>query len=312
MSFSTEVKEEVAILNFSYIEDMVFLSGFVRNNGYKSLDEIIVTNENLKVIRKIFSLFKELFDISPVVSQIGKAKFNSKVIYQLHIHQKVPQILESLMISENGEFLLVPKDYFVDSEDLKRSYLRGIFLASGSVNDPKTSSYHLEFFLDTLEESNFLIKLLKYFLIPAKVINREKGFMVYVKESEKIADFLRVISANRAVMYYEDIRIYRDHKNMTNRLNNCEQANVDKIVLTAQKQIADINYIVDNMGFDFMPDKLKDIAAYRLKYPDVSFQELSEIISYETGIVITKSGLSHRLKKIKELADSLRNNDKII
>ena len=125
--------------------------------------------------------------------------------------------------------------------------------------------------------------------------------MVYIKEAEKIGDFLRIISANQAVLYFEDIRIYRDHKNMTNRLNNCEQANMDKVVGTATKQIEDIEYLRDNIGLDLLDDKTREVVDYRLKYPESSLLELSEIISYETGKSITKSGLNHRFRKIKDM-----------
>ena len=126
--------------------------------------------------------------------------------------------------------------------------------------------------------------------------------MVYVKESEKIGDFLRLISANVALLYFEDIRIYRDHKNMTNRLNNCEQANVDKIVSSAQKQLNDIKKLEDVIGFDLLDEKLQEVIVYRKKYPDVSLNDLSIIMTEETNKTITKSGLNHRFRKIQEMA----------
>ena len=129
--------------------------------------------------------------------------------------------------------------------------------------------------------------------------------MVYIKESEKIADFLRLISTTNALFYYEDFRIYRDHKNMTNRLNNCEQANVDKMIQASTNQINEIKKIKEKEVFDLLDDKLKEVCIYREKYPDVSLQELSEIISIETNKKITKSGLNHRLKKISEFAKKL-------
>ena len=130
--------------------------------------------------------------------------------------------------------------------------------------------------------------------------------MVYLKEAEKIGDFLRIINANQAVLYYEDIRIYRDHKNMTNRLNNCEQANIDKIIETANKQLNDIEYLKNNLGLELLDDKSRELIEYREKYPEASLQELSEIITYETGKNITKSGLNHRFRKIKELVNKMK------
>jgi len=130
--------------------------------------------------------------------------------------------------------------------------------------------------------------------------------MVYIKEAEKIGDFLRIINAYNAVLYYEDIRIYRDHKNMTNRLNNCEQANVDKIVMSASKQVNDIEKIKKECGLDVLDEKVRIVAEYRLKYKEASLLELSEIISIETGTPITKSGINHRMKKIEEIANRIK------
>ena len=133
--------------------------------------------------------------------------------------------------------------------------------------------------------------------------------MVYIKEAEKISDFLRIIKAYNGVMYFEDIRIYRDHKNMTNRLNNCEQANMDKVFLTSSNQIKDIDKLKELGLYDELDSKLKKVIDYRLKYPESSLQELSEIITSE-GEKITKSGLNHRFRKIKELIDNYKNNKK--
>ena len=133
--------------------------------------------------------------------------------------------------------------------------------------------------------------------------------MIYIKEAEKIGDFLRIINASNAVMYYEDIRIYRDHKNMTNRLNNMEQANVDKIINTALKQVDDINIILNNGGLGLLDEKEQIVAQYRLKYNEASLLELSEIISYETNNPISKSGVNHRMKKIQNLANRIREKE---
>ena len=133
--------------------------------------------------------------------------------------------------------------------------------------------------------------------------------MIYIKEAEKIGDFLRIINATNAVFYFEDIRIYRDHKNMTNRLNNCEQANVDRVIETANNQIKDIEILEKNDAVDLLDDKVKQVLKYRKKYPEVSLTELSEIITIETGNSITKSGIYHRMKKITELAKKLKEKN---
>ena len=186
-----------------------------------------------------------------------------------------------------------------------RAYLRGLFLIKGSINDPQKSRYHLEFTVDNLDYAKFIIKLLKQYYINAKTVTRENNFMIYVKEAEKISDFLKIIGASKAVLYFEDIRIYRDNANMVNRLNNCEQANVDKIINTAYEQVKAIERIEKYASLDILSDKEKEVAIYRKKYPDVSLAELSEIMSVETDKKITKSGVYHRLNKIKEVADKM-------
>ena len=301
MSFTTEIKNEICSNDYSRLENICLLSGFLRNNISVSDDSFVVVSENPKVVRKIFSLFKELFDINPCISYLKGNSFN-KSYYNIAVSDKVSSILSSLMVCDNGVMFPSVPSYFLDDEDLKRAYLRGVFLAKGSINDPKKSRYHMEFLVDRSDEAYFLCSLLLYFGISAKVIPRDKGYMTYVKEAEKIGDFLRIVSANNAIFYYEDIRIYRDHKNMTNRLNNCEQANVDKIIDASSKQIEDINIIVDKLGLSLIDEKLRDVISYRLKYPEVSLGELSEIISYETGKPLTKSGLSHRFRKIHKIA----------
>ena len=129
--------------------------------------------------------------------------------------------------------------------------------------------------------------------------------MIYIKEAEKIGDFLRLIGTTKALLYYEDIRIFRDHVNMTNRLNNCEQANVERIIKTADDQIKDIE-LIKKHGLELLSEKEQIAASYRLKYKDASLQELSEIISLETNQKITKPGLHHRFDKIKKLAQKLK------
>ena len=310
MSFTTEIKNEICSNDYSKLENICLLSGYIRNNATVEDNKIVILSENLKVVRKVFSLFKELFDVSPSYSQIRGNNLSKKSHYNIYIADKLDLILRSLMYyDDNNELLSVPSDYFLDSDDLKRAYLRGAFLAKGSINDPKKSRYHLEFLVDTSYEADYIMGLLNYFDLHSKVISRDKGYMTYVKEAEKIGDFLRIVSANNAILYYEDIRIYRDHKNMTNRLNNMEQANVDKTINASREQLEDINLIKDKIGLDALNDKLKDVIIYREKYPEVSLSELSEIISSELDKKITKSGLSHRFRKIKEIADRLREND---
>lgn len=311
MSFSTEIKNELCSLKLSRVENISFLSGFVRNTKLENVDKISLFTENPKIVRYLYILFKEIYGVSPLIEKGKSNNFNKNIYYNLIINENVNFILKDIMvIDDNNNFVMTPKSYIIDSEELKRAYLRGVFLSCGSINDPKKLGYHMEFFINNKGEANFVSQLLDDFYINNKVLARENNYMVYVKEAEKIGDFLRIISANVSLLYFEDIRIYRDHKNMTNRLNNCEQANVDKIVATAQKQIEDIDTIINTIGFDLIDEKLKDVIVYRKKYPDVSLNDLSIIMSEETGKPITKSGLNHRLRKIQEMSKRINDNQK--
>ena len=309
MSFTTNIKNEISKIKNTKLESIAELSGFIRNNGYYEDSIINMVTENATVAKRIYTLIKDIYDVYCEIETRKGTNFSKNNLYLMTLEEKSEFILKDLsVIDQNEQLLDRPASYIIDSEEEVRAYLRGCFLAKGSINDPKTSRYHLEFLIDSKEEANFIKDLLNNFYLNSKVLTREKGYMVYLKEAEKIGDFLRIISANQAVLYYEDIRIYRDHKNMANRLNNCEQANIDKIIETASKQLEDINYLKENLGIELLDDKTKEVINYREKYPEASLLELSEIISYETGKSITKSGLNHRFRKIKELVSRMKEN----
>ena len=307
MSFTSIVKDEVSRLDTSKLENLSELSAILRVAGTFN-NTINITVENNTVARRIFKLIKSVYSISASITVRNK-KLGRGFTYILTISENQKEILNDLSILENNKYLSIPKEYMVSDEEQIRAYLRGVFITAGSVNDPKTSRYHLEFVLDTKEFSEFINKLLNEYDLNSKIIKREKKYTVYIKEAEKISDFLRVIKAFSAVMYFEDIRIYRDHKNMTNRLNNCEQANVDKIFLTASKQIKLIEKLYELDMVDLLDEKLKEVIEYRMKYKESSLQELADIISVETGVEITKSGLNHRFRKLKELLEKIEKTN---
>ena len=300
MSFTSTVKEEITRLENNKLEYIAELSSIVRNNATIN-EEIIITVENNAVARRIYKLIKSIYDVTPNITIRKRYNFNTNLSYILKIKTKKDIILKDLSIVIDGIYQNIPKNYIINDEECLRAYLRGLFIATGSVNDPKTSRYHLEFIVDNLEYAEYISTLLNKFYLNSKVIKREKNYMVYVKEAEKISDFLRIINSYNGVMYFEDIRIYRDHKNMTNRLNNCEQANIDKIFLTAARQLQDIEVLKENDMLDVLDEKLLEVIKYREEYPESSLQELSEIMSNELGYEITKSGLNHRFRKIKEI-----------
>lgn len=311
MSFTSEIKNETSMLCLTQSEKIAELSAFIRSNGKIFDNYIELYTENIKIAKRMFSFIKDLYNINCEIENRSNQLFTKKNIYYVYIKEKKKMILEDLSIlDQKGEYLETVSQYIVGSLDEIKAYIRGSFYARGSINDPKTSQYHLEFLYDNKFEAVFIQRLLNEFELNAKILMREKKYMVYIKDSDDISDFLKLIGASQGVMYYENIRALKEQKNITNRLNNCEQANTDKILMSSNEQIKDINLIVEKLGEEFLDEKLLEAANYRCKYPESSLLELSEIMSMETGKNITKSGLNHRFRKIKEIASKLRDSDK--
>ena len=283
MTFTANVKNELCTLETRPIEILSELSAIIRNS-YKDQTIIKIITENILVAERIYRLINLEYNISPQIIVRKGYNYNKNYLYILEI-KEVDMICRDLNIEE------VPKEYLVADEEQIKAYLRGLFLIKGSVNDPQKSRYHLELSVDKEDYARFVLKILSQYNINAKVIARDNNYMIYLKEAEKISDFLKLIGASKAVLYFEDIRIYRDHANMVNRLNNCEQANVDKIINTSYEQIKAIEKIEKNVGLDILNEGEKVVALYRKKYSEVSLVELSEIITLETGHKITKSGV---------------------
>ena len=307
MSFTSKIKEEISSIKNTKSETIAELSGFIRNNGYY-LDKIMVlTTENEKTVERMRSFIKDLYDYDVEIQVIDNLNFSKKDLYSITFEKIQDKVLkDTAYIDDKGNEIKTPPTYIVGGNEEIRAYLRGTFLSCGSINDPKTSRYHMELLIEKPEEAVFVQKLINIFDLNSKILNREKGYMIYIKEAEKISDFIKIIGANNSVLYFENERVIRDKKNQTNRLNNMEQANMDKIIQTATTQLEEIELIERLGSVELLDDKAKEALEYRKKYPEVSLKELAEIISVETGKTITKSGLNHRLRKIKELAKRLR------
>ena len=303
MSFTGTVKNEMTTLKITETAKIALISGFFRNNYQIIKDSITISSENESVIAYLKELLGSYEEISYSEELLDNNNFSKNKLKALVITKGDSFIKETFCIDNE----VVPS-YLVELDDEVRGYLKGVFLSSGSINDPKTSRYHLEFLIERSEEAVFVQKLLNTYSLNAKLLSRDKGFMLYIKEADKISDFLKIIGASKAVLYYEEIRVYRDAKNKTNRLNNCEQANMDRVIDSAMEQLNYIKILEDNMAIELLDDKTKEALEYRKKYQEASLKELSEIISLETGKKITKSGLNHRFRKIKELALKFLDN----
>jgi len=291
MTFTTRIKDEITKDFPNDIERRIVLLSYLK---YSSVIEkkITVLIENASVARYIFKLLKSVYNININLTIRTQKRFKIKKIFILSITDKVDLIkneirdLDNIINSSNEEI---------------SAYLKGAFLSSGSVNDPSKSKYHLEFLINDESDSNLINSLLNSLRFNSKIIRRDKGYMVYIKASEEISDFIKMLGAMNSLFYYEDIRIYRDHKNMVNRLNNCEQANIEKSMKTCQEQLNNIKYLKEKDMLELLDDKIKLVMSYREKYPETTMNELAYIISMETETSITKSCINHYFRKIKEL-----------
>ena len=260
MSFTVQIKEEISNSERTKSERLAGLSGYIRNNATINKNKITMTTENKLILDRVVEGIKDFYNTNSKIDVIKNLNFSKKELYQITIKDNLNEILKDLCIlDENGKYIETVPNYIVGGNEEIRGYLRGVFAATGSINDPKTSRYHMELLIKEPEEAVFVQKLLNIFDLNAKILNRDKGYMIYIKDSEKISDFLKILGANKAVMYYEDVRVYRDKKNKTNRLNNCEQANMDKVIQTANEQLEDIEIIEDNDGLVLLDDKVREV-----------------------------------------------------
>jgi len=309
MSFTSVVKNELINNNSSKAESIAELSALFNLIAVTDDNKIKISTENAGLARHIYTLIKNIYNITPLTTI--RKHHPKHYLYIVEVYDLDYMIRGdlSLVNESTKEPRLIPGDYLISDEETKRAYLRGLFLAKGSVNDPKTARYHLELMIEDNKQAKFICGLLNEFNLNAKITKRPQGYTIYIKEAEKISDLLRIIDASNAVLYFEDIRIYRDHKNMTNRLNNMEQANIEKMMEASNLVIKDIEYLKETKSFVLLSDDVKETAEYKLKYPDTSLAELSAIISYETAIEVSKSGINHRLRKVRDLACKLRDKE---
>lgn len=303
MTFSTKMKEEITQNPINRIAMHSELSAIIRYDAKIAKNFISLTFENAAVARRVYKDLKELFNVNINIIVRNQKRFRVKQIYILEIKEKSEEILESLYIFENGKRIDMNFDYLEDFEN-RVAYIRGAFLVTGSINDPSMSGYHLEFVLTTKKDALFIQKCLLSLNLEAKVLKRANRYMVYMKTSEMISDLIKAFESTNSLFYFEDIRIYRDHKNMVNRLNNCEIANQGKTTTTGMKQVEIIDYLKQQDLVDLLDEKTKIVLEYRQKYPESSYLELAEIISMETGYSIGKSGINHHFIKMKKLKET--------
>lgn len=312
MSFSSKVKCELSLhfgngrhCNIAEIAAFVNICGQIAAFGDGFC--LKIQTENFAVAKKCFTLLRNTFNINVDVSIRSNRKKRKTKVYTLLMREarQVEAVLlaTGVLLGEQGQRRLKKRIYppVVNSICCRRAYIRSAFLAAGSVNDPK-KNYHLEFVLADRETAGQLQGLINSFRLDAKVVERKEHFVVYLKEGEQIVDLLNVMEAPVALMDLENVRIVKEMRNDINRKVNCETANLNKVVGAAVKQLEDIAYIEETIGLSSLSEQLEEVARLRLKYPDTSLKELGSYLAAPVG----KSGVNHRLRKISNIAETLR------
>lgn len=300
MTFTTQIKEEITKEENNNIEDLTSLCTYLKFNATLEEDKMTVMVVNASVARWIFKLLKTNYNVLIKLTTRTMKRFKARNLYILEVKEKLDLIYKDI---DN-----IFKEISTSSDEEKKAFLKGMFLACGSINDPKKNQYHLEFLVKEEEDAKLIDDLLNSLKIKSKVLKRDREYMVYVKSSENISDFIKYLGAFNALFYFEDIRIYKDHKNMVNRLNNCEQANVERTLKSSKVILDNIKYLEDNDLLMLLDDRSKEIIEYKRKYPDTSLGELADIITMETNKSITKSGINHHFRKINALVKKAKEN----
>ena len=313
MSFSSKVKEELSKdCNNPRHCCIAETAAIISMCGKVIFDEkdhvrIEIHTENVTVARKYFTLLKKTYNINTDILIRHSSSLNKSRSYILSVNddETARKILMTCRLMK--PFGVIEEDFsisdslIIQRECCKRAFIRGAFLASGSVSDP-VKTYHFEIVCLSEAKAKQLQMIMETFNINARVIKRRKYFVVYVKDSSQVVDLLNIMGAYNALMDMENVRIVKDMRNNVNRKVNCETANINKTVSAAVKQIEDIRFIQMSSAFDELPESLQEMAELRVRYPEATLAELGQLLDTPVG----KSGVNHRLKKISLFADELR------
>lgn len=310
-SFSQTVKEEITSFEYTNEQYLALLSGFIKTNGVVSISSKKMTlslqTENSKIAKLIYKAILCVFHVSPQFSYSKKMKLDKCVIYHINIYDKVEEILKELQIAD-GFFPLTPKEIL--DNDNARFFISGVFLASGSVNPPTSSSYHLQMVVAKEEDAKFIIKLLNKYKydksMDFKYISRRNKYVVYLKKADQISTFLALVNAPITMLDFVNSRAEKDFINNENRIQICFNANFQKSLLKSSEQIEDINLIKKKYGLVHLSEKEQEIAKARLENPEAPLSNLVTILK-DKNIQISKSGISRIFNKFHDLALTLRN-----
>lgn len=311
MSFSSEVKKELANIEADNCCIKAELYGIIKYKATLKLSQAglgfeIITTSNV-VARRIVQLFKKVYNSLIDIYTAKRTKLDYKTKYILNINNNCFDILKDLKIMNDDYSLNEQINYEILKKDCcKSALIRGLFLVQGSVNNPETDNYHLEVILNNIEDVNYITNILQMVNIHPKMIERSKGYVLYLKKSEQIGDFLNYIGAVNNLFQFEDKRIKKDYNNYVNRIINCDIANEQKAMNSARIQLDNIKFLTENQGLVNLTQRLTDAILLRTTYPDYSLSELSSVSEEVIGKYITKSGLSHCFKDIEILCEEIK------
>lgn len=310
MSFAFDTKSELLNVKADDHCNLAELSALLRIHGNVNLSSEGLSVEfhstNLGVARKVIKNIKELYKVDVEIRSKKQMKLSKNDIYIIIIKYKASQIINELSLMNPMDNIL--DDPLLINECCRRSFLRGAFLASGSINSPKSSSYHLEIHSSSEMDAINITDLLNSFHLKAKTLKRKRGFISYIKDSEKISDFLRVAGAINSLFEFEDERIKRDFVNSITRVMNMDIANQNKTLSAANNQLRSISVLENMTDIAKLSKSMKEAITLRQKYPESSLNELSDHSTELFNKTISKSALNHRFRNINELAEQILKN----
>lgn len=303
MTFTADIKEELIHLSEC---DKPELTAIIKMSGVVGLTDsglsLSITTENAKIARYIYESFENLYRLQPEIKYHNKTNLKKNRVYTVFLENDVDKVLTDLKLAD--AFFSIDTGInpsILEHDEQGQSYLRGAFLASGSVTDPHKGKYQLEFFSVYKDHADDLKSLMNKFMLDAKVFERKNGSITYLQKAEDIMDVLLVMGAMTAKQNFEEIKIFREARNDLNRANNAETANIARTVNASMKTINNLIKIMDTIGLDSLPIELQQLARLRIENPDYSIAQLAEILDPP----LTKSGVNHRLRKLNKIADTL-------
>lgn len=314
MSFASEVKKELlGIKETNEAVEKSLIFGILQNSSElvisKEGTKLVIKSYILPVIQKTMQLIRNMYPVETEIEYGTNQNIHKKRYYYLTIKGKIQQLMIDFSLMPFDT--IHPQHPFLKDENQKSAFIRGLFIARGSINDPRKNCYHFEITCRRIDVALLIKEIFEENSIEAKVLQKKENYVVYIKKSEDISSCLAYIGASSGVFYFEDSRIVRDISNMANRMANCDIANVRKSTESASKQLKAIRYIRKMGYFNQMPIRLQTMAIMREAYPTSTLDELSEFSDNYFGKPLSKSGISHCLRSLMQFYTEMLSKNQV-